>query len=291
MQEQQIDYTTLYTQYAGHEIELTHELAQETLIPWSKEKKEAIFPLLVVFGGDGTLHTVMNTLNDYDSKIPVGYIPCGSGNDFARGVGISRKSAYAFKQLISAREPKEIQVITYDESIQGEQGIAINNIGIGIDAAISAVTNSSSSKQTLNKLKLGSFAYVFSVLKILFKQKSFPILVELNGKTYEFNQAFLCTVTKHPYFGGGVAIAPEADARKNVLDFVLVERVHLLKIFWLIALLFRKKQAQSKYFHHFQTGKIRIVSTIPQPIHADGESLGKRSIDCSFGTATKLFWF
>lgn len=291
LQEKQADYTTLYTEYAGHEIELTHKLAQEKLIPWSEEKKENFFPLLVVFGGDGTLHTVVNTLSDYDSKIPVGYIPCGSGNDFARGVGISRQADHAFKQLMSACEPKEIQVITYEEAVQGEKGIAINNIGLGIDAAISDTTNKSSSKQTLNKFKLGSFAYIFSVLKVLFRQKGFPILVELNGATFKFNQAFLCTVTKHPYFGGGVAIAPDADPRKNVLDFVLVERVHLFKIFWLIILLSRKKQKQSKYFHSFQTSKIRIVSTVPQAMHADGESLGERSIDCSFGTMTRLFWF
>ena len=290
-QQQKAEYTTLYTEYAGHEIELTHELAQKKLLPWSEEKKEDIFPLMVVFGGDGTLHTVVNTLNDYDAKIPVGYIPCGSGNDFARGVGISRQADHAFQQLMAACEPKEIQVITYDESIQGEKGIAINNIGLGIDAAISDTTNKSSSKQTLNKVKLGSFAYILSVLNVLFKQKGFPILVEMNGTTFEFNQAFLCTITKHPYFGGGVAIAPDADPRKNVLDFVLVERVHLFKIFWLIILLFRKKQKNSRYFHNFQTGKIRIVSTIPQPMHADGESLGQRSIDCSFSTVTRLFWF
>lgn len=290
-QEQQVDYTTFYTEYAGHEIELTHELANKLLIPWSGESNDDTFPLLVVFGGDGTLHTVINTLNDYDPNIPVGYIPCGSGNDFARGVGISRQPDHAFQQLMAAYEPKEIQVITYDELVKGEKGIAINNVGLGIDAAISDTANKSSSKQTLNKFKLGSFAYIFSVLNVLFKQKGFPILVELNGTRLEFNQAFLCTVTKHPYFGGGIAIAPDADPKKNVLDFILVERVHLLKIFWLILLLSRKKQKQSKYFHSFQSNKIRIVSTIPQLMHADGESLGEQSIDCSFSTTTRLFWF
>ena len=290
-QEYQADYTTFYTDYAGHEINLTQKLAQQTLLPWSEEVKKDAFPLLVIVGGDGTLHAAVDTLKDYDADIPVGFIPCGSGNDFARGAGISRQADQAFKQLIDACEPRALQVITYEESIQEEKGLAVNNVGLGIDAAISDSTNKSTSKKKLNKFKLGSFAYTFSILKVLFKQKGFPILVELNGETLEFNQAFLCTITNHPYIGGGIAIAPDADPKQNVLDFVLVERVHIFKLFWLLFLLFRKRQKQSKYFHHYQTSKIRIVSTIPQLMHADGETVGKRSIDCVFGTRTRLFWF
>lgn len=51
------------------------------------------------------------------------------------------------------------------------------------------------------------------------------------------------------------------------------------------------KQGKSKHFHHFQSSKIRIVSTIPQTIHADGEILGKRSIDMVYTTQKRLFWF
>ena len=125
----------------------------------------------------------------------------------------------------------------------------------------------------------------------MFKQKGFPILVEMNGKQYTFNRAFLCTVTNHPYFGGGVSIMPTANPRKAVVDLVVVERINIFKILWLIFLLLRQKQGKSKHFHHFQSSKIRIVSTIPQTIHADGEILGKRSIDMVYTTQKRLFWF
>ncbi|MBO0473983.1 diacylglycerol kinase family lipid kinase [Enterococcus ureasiticus] len=286
-----IDYTTFYTDHAGHEIEIVQSLAQDTLIPWSTDLETDSFPLLVVLGGDGTLHSVLNSLESFDSKIPIGYIPCGSGNDFARGVGIDRQTEKAFFQLLKAEAPQEIQLITYAESIQEEAGLAVNNIGIGLDAAIVNAANTSSSKNTLNKFNMGSLSYIFSILKVLFTQKGFPILVEINGKNIEFDHAFLCTVTKHPYFGGGVPIAPMADPRKPVLDFVLVERVNMFKIFWLILLLIQKKHTHSKYFHHFQSSKLRIVSTVPQYVHADGEILGKRSTDISFSTKTRLFWF
>lgn len=291
LQTASIDYTTFYTEHAGHERTIAEQLAQDTLVPWDAGQILETFPLLVVLGGDGTLHSVLNALEPFDPTIPIGYIPCGSGNDFARGVGIERQAEKAFFQLLKADSPQEIQVITYEESIQAEAGLAVNNIGIGLDATIVNVANTSASKNTLNKFNLGSLSYIFSILKVLFTQKGFPILVEVNGKKLEFDRAFLCTVTTHPYFGGGVPIAPIADPRKPVLDLVLVERVNLFKIFWLIILLIQKKQMKSANFHHIQSSKFRIVSTVPQYVHADGEILGKRSTDLSFGTQARLFWF
>ncbi|MEI5995172.1 diacylglycerol/lipid kinase family protein [Candidatus Enterococcus mansonii] len=291
LQTANIDYTTFYTDHAGHEIEIAQNLAENTLIPWSEELDTDLFPLLVVLGGDGTLHSILNALQAFDPKIPIGYIPCGSGNDFARGVGIARQAENAFLQLLKADAPQEIQVITYDESIQDESGLAVNNIGIGLDGAIVQAANTSTSKHALNKFNMGSLSYIFSILKVLFTQKGFPILVEMNGKNLEFDRAFLCTITNHPYFGGGVSIAPIANPRKPVMDFVLVERINIFKILWLIILLIQKKQMDSKYFHHYQSSKFRIVSTLPQYVHADGEILGKRSTDISFGTEVRLFWF
>ncbi|MBG4116204.1 diacylglycerol kinase family lipid kinase, partial [Pseudomonas aeruginosa] len=86
-------------------------------------------------------------------------------------------------------------------------------------------------------------------------------------------------------------IMPTANPRKAVVDLVVVERINIFKILWLIFLLLRQKQGKSKHFHHFQSSKIRIVSTIPQTIHADGEILGKRSIDMVYTTQKRLFWF
>lgn len=202
LKQQELKYTALYTDYAGHEKELTKELAETTLLPWSEDLDVSTFPILVVLGGDGTLHNVINSLLPYDSAIPLSYIPCGSGNDFARGVGLSRNIDKALHQILRTRRPKEIQTIHYVEANQEEIGLATNNVGLGLDAAIVEKTNESSSKKALNKFKLGSLSYISSIIHVFFKQKGFPILVEMNGKQYTFNRAFLCTVTNHPYFGG-----------------------------------------------------------------------------------------
>jgi YegS/Rv2252/BmrU family lipid kinase len=288
-------YTTYFTEYAGHEQQLAEQLVEQALIPWKAEfltnfNEEDAFPLLVVIGGDGTLHQVLNSFYSLQCEIPVAYIPAGSGNDFARGIGLPREAEKAFWQIVKTPIPREISVITYDEKIQDEQGLVLNNVGIGLDAAIVHATNDSATKKRLNKYNLGSLAYMASIIKVLFTQKGFPIMVDINGQQMNFSKAFLCTTTNHPYFGGGVAIAPTADVQKNQLDFVLVERINIFKIFWLILLLTRKKQMNSKNFHHYTGNKLRIVSTMSEYGQADGEVMGARSFDIHFATKKQWIW-
>ena len=55
LKQQELKYTALYTDYAGHEKELTKELAETTLLPWSEDLDVSTFPILVVLGGDGNI--------------------------------------------------------------------------------------------------------------------------------------------------------------------------------------------------------------------------------------------
>jgi YegS/Rv2252/BmrU family lipid kinase len=293
VQKRHFSHQFYFTEYAGQELELVASLLAQTLLPWDvayQENSEMLYPLLVVIGGDGTMHQVVAHLQETEKNIPLAYIPAGSGNDFARGMHLPKEPEQVFWKIAGTTAPQSVTIIKYQEQVQGETGIAINNIGIGLDASIVYAANHSAAKSRLNKFNLGSFAYLSAILNVLFRQKGFPILVETNGQQLNFSKAFLCTTTNHPYFGGGVAIAPTADINDDKLDFVLVERIALFKIFWLIALLTRKRQMNSRYFHHLSTNKLRIVSTVPQHGQEDGEEMGKRSFDITMTTGKQLIW-
>ena len=287
-------YTPYYTEKPGDEREIVNRLS-DLLSPWSefceKDHVDNSFHLLVVIGGDGTLHQVVNQFFALDLQLPVSYIPAGSGNDFARGIGLSRDPEKAFEQLTSAIQPQPINVFHYDEKISEEQGIILNNVGIGLDALIVATTNASNSKKVLNKYRLGSASYALYLVKAIFTQKTFPILVELNGQTLNFERTFLCTTTNIPYFGGGIAIAPMADPKKEAIDLVVVEKPNMLAILRFLLQLVRKKHTQNKHYRHFTSSKIRIVSVVPQYGQADGENMGERSFDMNFSTATQYIWY
>lgn len=282
-----------FTAYAGQESAVVTELLESTLISWedfSAKESEKPFPLLLVLGGDGTLHQVINQIHLEKKNIPLAYIPAGSGNDFARGISLSLEAEKAFWHIAKTTKPQEISLISYNEKIQNEQKVAINNVGIGLDAAVVHTAHYSGAKNQFNKYNLNSLAYHFSIVKVLFRQSGFPILVEANGRTYNFDKALLCTVTNHPYFGGGIAIAPSATTQKKNVELVIVEKIAWFKILWLIFLLLRKKQTKSRYFKQITANKLRIVSTIPQYGQADGEELGSRSFDILFSVKTQQIW-
>ncbi|MDT2673219.1 diacylglycerol/lipid kinase family protein [Enterococcus dongliensis] len=287
-------YTPYYTKRPGDERAIVERIV-DLLSSWSETSEEEhldrSFHLLVVIGGDGTLHEVVNQFYTLDRQLPVSYIPAGSGNDFARGIGLSREPEKAFEQITSAVRPQPINTFHYEEKIQEEQGIILNNVGIGLDALIVATTNASTSKKLLNKYHLGSASYALYLIKAIFTQKTFPILVELNGQSLSFERTFLCTTTNIPYFGGGIAIAPMADPKKDMIDLVVVEKPNLLAILRFLLQLVRKKHTQNKHYKHYTSSRIRIVSVVPQHGQADGEAMGERSFDMNFSTATQYIWY
>lgn len=289
LEEKQLSYNVFKTEFAGHEVTLTQQLIQKHLRAWDATKAST-FPLLVVIGGDGTLHQVTNEIYHTNKAIPVAYLPAGSGNDFARGLNLSRDPEQSFYHLLQIQEPRLINVINYYEANCEESGLVFNNLGIGLDAAIVQKANESIAKANLQKLHLSSFAYVLAAIKILFQQKGFPILIEYNAQQVGFSKAFLCTTTNHPYFGGGVKIAPSADLAKREFNLVLVERIPMIKILHLILLLIRQKHTSSSNFHQITTDELRIVSTTSQFAQADGEIFSRAPFDFTFKMDTLLFW-
>lgn len=292
-QEKKLTYQSFTTEYPGHAIELTLELLAKHLLPWSDDQtdQEQPFPLLVAIGGDGTLHEVVNALGTEYLDIPIAYIPAGSGNDFARGHQLPRQAHLALEQLLNTAAPRSLNLLHYTERIGEESGLFLNNIGIGLDAAVVAATNRSSTKQQLNKYKLGSLTYMLAILKVLFQQKGFPISIQANGQEHSFPKAFLCTTMNQPYLGGGIKLSPHSSSAEANMDLLVVERISLLKIFYLIFQLARQKHLASKYLHVFNSQEIRLISLSSQYAQADGEELGQQPYEITFTTSQRLFWF
>lgn len=280
--DKQILYTAYETEFIGHGAVLAKEIIK-------KENQQN--GIILVLGGDGTLHEVMNGLGEEASDMPIAYIPCGSGNDFARGVGISRKPLVALDQILNATEAKTFDIVYYQEKNQQQIGYFVNNIGIGFDAAVVKKTNHSTSKEALNKYKLGSLSYLSSVISVFLKQQAFPIEIDIDGKKQQFEDAFLVTTSNHPYFGGGVPIIPNAVADDGLLDLIVVTRINFFYFLWLFVMMPFKKHTAFKPVHLFQGKKITLRSPKLEDGQADGEELGKKAFDFDFKTVKRQFWF
>ncbi|MEG0781421.1 diacylglycerol kinase family protein [Carnobacterium sp.] len=282
MEKKEISYQKYTSTFAGETIELVEKIA----------KKINIDERLVVIGGDGTLHEAIQGLGETYQNLPIGYIPAGSGNDFARGVGISRKPLKALEQLLNAETFRSIDVIEFSEENTGKTGYFVNNIGLGFDALIVKLTNHSTSKAWLNKYNLGSLAYLSSLIKAYFHQPNFPIVIDVDGQSHYLDKAFLVTTTNHSFFGGGVNIAPMAKPTNGLIDVIIVSKIPIIKIaFLFVLMMLGGRHTRFKSVLHFNGKDIRIETKMPENGQADGEELGSQLFNLHFTPTSRYFWF
>ena len=171
LDKQNIEHESVQTEYTGHGTEIIKNLAFE--------KYDAI----AVSGGDGTLFETINGYfaNKSTKRIPVGVIPIGRGNAFARDLDLyPEKWEAAIKAIISGKtKPVDIGFC----KTPNEEFYFINILGLGF------VTDVAS---TAFKLRvLGHLSYILGVLYRTISLKPFHLELEVDGKKIERKNVFV----------------------------------------------------------------------------------------------------
>lgn len=250
--------------------------------------------VVIVVGGDGTLNETLNGLMENGipeaERLLLAYIPAGTGNDFAHGFGISEDSTAALQQIFDATKPTRVTIGEYNEAIKHEHRYFLNNVGIGFDAAIVSRTNASASKKRLNKLKLGSFAYLFNTLAVLYNNTSFPLSVD-SGRFHDtYRQAMIVVTSNHPYIGGGYQIAPEMSVFGDEIELVVAERHNWVTTIWECLQLAFGKLSKSRFAHVYRGKRLHYSTTSLEFGQCDGEEMGNRFVDLTISTEHYPFW-
>ena len=269
LEKEGLSYKLFATEHTGQEAAFIQKILEE----------KTTDDQLIILGGDGTISLALNALPD---DLSFGYIPSGSGNDFARSLGLSFDPIQAFKNI---RQNRDFYVMHYKS--QSFSGYALNNVGIGLDAAIVKATNEGRMKTILNSLKLGRLSYFLTALHVLFTKKPFEISVYNMKNAFKFDNAFLLTFTKHPYFGGGIQIAPEATNLSQEIHLVELDRYSIPKIFTLIPSVLKGKHLENNLFHHSVSTVAAVTSQSVQPVQIDGESFTIQANDTLTLTSEK----
>ncbi|WP_081165123.1 diacylglycerol/lipid kinase family protein [Lactococcus garvieae] len=271
LQKEGLSYKLFETEHTGQEGPFIEQILEE------KNREDQ----LIILGGDGTISLALNALPD---DFSFGYIPSGSGNDFARSLGLAFDPIQAFNN-IRQNQAREFYVMQYKS--HSFSGYALNNVGIGLDAAIVKAANGSRLKTLLNYIKLGKLSYLLTALHVLFSKKPFSISVYNLKNTFQFENAFLMTFTKHPYFGGGIQIAPEASNFNQEIHLVELDKYSMPTIFSLIPSVLKGKHLENEIFHHSISTAVSVTSQSPQPVQIDGESFEIQANDTLTLTSEK----
>ncbi|MFT4414944.1 diacylglycerol/lipid kinase family protein [Fredinandcohnia humi] len=267
LEQQKINYRSFYTKYPTHAEELARQIGS-----MFDDKIEAV----IAVGGDGTIHEVVNGMVDYP-QVKVGYIPAGSGNDFSRGFSVPKAPFDALRFIVKNRHRKGRLFDIGKTRVRGvtKSKYFVSSLGTGFDAAVSKLTNESKMKKYLNKIKLGSLAYVGAVFRVLFTYKLTDVTIEIDNQTIHYNKVWFVTVSNQPYYGGGMKIAPKASPRDGLFDVTIVHNLSRIKLLLVFLTVFLGKHTGFKEIVQHKGAKISIQSNTKMLVHADGELVGQ----------------
>jgi diacylglycerol kinase (ATP) len=213
------------------------------------------FDVVFAVGGDGTVHETAKAL--IGRRPALGVLPIGSGNGFARHIGLPLDPAAA---LAAGRGGKIVSIDTAVVNTHPFLGV----MGIGFDAMIADRFASSSVR--------GLETYVREGLRAFsdFKPARYEIMA--NGSTLTTN-ALVIAIANSGQYGNNARIAPLASLQDGLLDVVVIADTTVMEAAFLLARLFHGTINRARGVTSLQTARVTIRRESAGPAHLDGEPL------------------
>ena len=247
-----IEYKVHRTNYPFHATEIVSEL----------NKNEDT--LLIVLGGDGTFNEVLNGITDFE-KIVVGFVPCGTGNDYIKATTIPIDTAKALEKILNGN-------VGYTDFIQIGEKRALNCAGAGMD--VDVLVRYSTMKAFKGKIK-----YYASLIDVLCHLKFHKMNINLDGKDVE-KSVFLMAVTNGKYFGGGMPISPLSDINDGELNVVIINEIKKRKILGTLLKFLRGKHLNEPCTETFSAKEVTITLLDEGKTQVDGEVYDNKILNC-----------
>jgi diacylglycerol kinase (ATP) len=218
---------------------------------------------VIAAGGDGAVHHVLNGVAGTSAAL--GIIPCGSGNDFARELGLPMDLAAAAAMAVEGA-PRAIDLGRIDPPGRYFGCIA----SFGLDSYANRLAN-----EYRGPLR-GTALYVYALLRALVAYRTPWVTAgEFRGP------AILLAAANTPSYGGGMRIAPGADPADGLLDVVVVRDMSRLKLLWCFPEVFRGAHLGRPEVTVTRLPRLRVEADRPLEIFADGEFVGYTPVQVS----------
>ena len=224
--------------------------------------------LLVVVGGDGSVHEVVNGIAGRDG-VEIALIARGTGWDFARSLGLPRNIDRAIDVALSG-ETRAIDLgrATYRLWAGGEaQSFFANVASAGMSGAIAQRANDSS------KALGGKVSYVWATFAVFAGWSSTEIHVTVDGETRQARMHDVI-VANGPYVGGGMKIAPEAEPDDGTFDVLLIGDLTKRDLVLTMPKIFRGTHLPHPKAELLRGAEVSVDAPDPLPIQLDGEQPG-----------------
>jgi diacylglycerol kinase (ATP) len=243
---------------AGASVSLVETRSAEHLAVEAEAAASDPPDALAVVGGDGTIHTAVNGLVRAPTvtRPPMGVVPCGRGNDFARTIGITDLATACAALLGGARRRVDLG--------RTESGVFLGVAGAGFDSQVARRA------QQGTAFLSGAAAYVYAILRTLAAFEPVNAQVTYQDGRYEGPMMF-AAVGNSGLYGGGMRIAPLASIEDGLLDLCLVKAVSRATLLRMLPRVFSGGHLDHPQVFYVKTPWVQIDSNEPMEVFADGE--------------------
>ena len=273
-------------------------------MPSSSDQADAI----LLFGGDGTIHRHLAQLVQLGR--PVLVVPAGSGNDFARALGLPRVRDSSTAWRLFCQGTNNVRMVDLGMiTAVGEAGGVIASqeldresvlgtryfccaAGVGLDGEVSRRASK------MPRWLRGHGGYALSLAPALFRFVPLPVRIRtvdnprstdtapnpnatsgLTWLTRSDQPTILAAFANTPTYGGGMKIAPQAVMDDGQLDACVIAGIDPLKLFCLFPTLYFGGHLNIREVNYFQANRFRVETETPFDVYADGEYVGRTPVE------------
>lgn len=252
------------TSYESARAQAFHTVAESVLARRTED-------VLIMMGGDGMASLGLNACADTD--VTLGIIPAGTGDDFARGIGVPRSIRGAVEAIVRGHRRTIDLTLAQGLMADGADRRYVGSVvSSGYDARVNARVNNS-------RVNLGTFSYGAAVLTEIAGLRPIDYRLVIDGEEIR-TQALLVAVGNSGWVGGGIHLCPFADPADGMLDITLIDPVTRPTLVKLFPRLFSGDFISHPAVHHRRAREVLLDGRGLVPM-ADGEDLGPAPLQLS----------
>jgi diacylglycerol kinase (ATP) len=260
----------LMTEYPHHATSIAKDIAT---------KKD--LDCLIIMGGDGSIHEVVNGLMDekgnvINPKLKVGILNSGRGCDFIRTLGIPVIAGEAVSKLVDGHtKAVDVGQIKIHRHGNTETHYFINSFsyGLGGEVAKNIQRNESMFSPTTTYFLASTMGFL--------KSRPFEIEFSINGEKPYVSECMNIFVMNGRYSGGGMHWAPPGRLDDGLLDLIVVEKISKLKLAMVTPKVYDGTFLSVKEVKHNQVKSVRMKAKIDLALEMDGEVTQGKDIEIS----------